>query len=57
MLPPTVTLKPAASSIRPVNAVVVDFPFVPVMAITRPRSQREASSISAMTGTPRSRAA
>ena len=52
MLPPTVTLKPAASSIRPVSAVVVDLPFVPVMAITRPRSQRDASSISPMTGTP-----
>ena len=56
MLPPTVTLKPAASRIRPVSAVVVDLPFVPVMAITRPRSQRDASSISPMTGTPRARA-
>ena len=36
MLPPTVTLNPAASSIRPVSAVVVDLPFVPVIAITRP---------------------
>ena len=53
MLPPTVTLKPAASSIRPVSAVVVDLPFVPVIAITRPCSQRDASSISPMTGTPR----
>ena len=53
MLPPTVTLNPAASSIRPVSAVVVDFPFVPVIAMTRPRSQREASSTSPMTGTPR----
>ena len=57
MLPPTVTVKPAASSIRPVSAVVVDLPFVPVIAITRPCSQRDASSISPMTGTPRSRAA
>ena len=46
MLPPTVTLNPAASSIRPVSAVVVDLPFVPVIAITRPRSHRDASSIS-----------
>src|SRR4030081_1061578 len=52
MLPPTVTLKPDAASIRPVSAVVVDLPLVPVMAITRPFSHREASSISAMTGTP-----
>src|SRR5215467_6120842 len=57
MLPPTVTLNPAASRIRPVSAVVVDFPFVPVMATTRPRSQREANSSSPMTGTPRRRAA
>ena len=57
MLPPTVTLKPAASSIRPVSVVVVDFPFVPVIAITRPCSQRDASSISPMTGTPVARAA
>ena len=57
MLPPTVTLNPAASSIRPVSAVVVDLPFVPVIAITRPCSQRDASSISPITGTPRSRAA
>ena len=46
MLPPTVTLNPAASSIRPVSAVVVDLPLVPVIAITRPCSQRDASSIS-----------
>ena len=56
MFPPTVTLKPAASRIRPVSAVVVDFPFVPVMATMRPRSQRDASSSSPMIGTPRSRA-
>ena len=56
MLPPTVTLNPAVSRIRPVNTVVVDLPFVPVMAMTRPRSHRYASSISAMTGTPRARA-
>jgi hypothetical protein len=42
---------------RPVSAVVVDFPFVPVIAITRPCSHRDASSISPTTGTPRARAA
>ena len=42
---------------RPVNVVVVDFPFVPVIATMRPVSQRDASSISPMTGTPASRAA
>ncbi len=57
MLPPTVTLKPAISSIRPVSAVVVDFPFVPVIAITRPSSHLEASSTSPITATPRARAA
>ena len=56
MFPPTVTVKPAASRIRPVSAVVVDFPFVPVIAITRPSSHREASSSSPTIGTPRSRA-
>jgi len=29
---------------RPINVVVVDFPFVPVIAITRPRRHRDASS-------------
>src|SRR5436309_3541474 len=57
MLPPTATLWPAASSIFPVNAVVVDFPLVPVIAITRPRSHHDASSSSPTIGTPRSRAA
>src|SRR6266571_346390 len=57
MLPPTATLNPAASSIRPVSAVVVDFPFVPVIAMTRPRSHRDASSNSPTMGTPLSRAA
>ena len=57
MLPPTLTLNPAVSSMRPVNAVVVDLPLVPVMAMTRPRSQRYASSISPITGTPLRRAA
>ena len=50
-------VKPPASSIRPVSVVVVDFPFVPVMATMRPRSQRDASSSSPMTGTPARRAA
>ena len=48
---------PRASSIRPVSAVVVDFPFVPVIAITRPFSHRDASSTSPITGMPRARAA
>ncbi len=56
-LPPTGAGTPAASRMRPVSAVVVDFPFVPVMATTRPRSQRDASSTSPMTGTPAARAA
>ena len=41
---------------RPLSAVVVDLPFVPVTATTRPRSHRAASSISLMTGTPAARA-
>ena len=52
MLPPTSTRCPPASSIRPVSVVVVDLPFVPVIATTRPRSQRDASSSSPITGTP-----
>ena len=44
---------PAAASIRPISVVVVDFPFVPVTAITRPVSQRDASSSSPMISTPR----
>ena len=44
-------------SIRPVSVVVVDLPFVPVIATIRPRSQRDASSSSPMTGTPARRAA
>ena len=52
MLPPTSTRWPPASSIRPVSVVVVDLPFVPVIATIRPRSQRDASSSSPMTGTP-----
>ena len=52
MLPPTSTRRPAASSIRPTSVVVVDFPFVPVIATIGPRSQRDASSSSPITGTP-----
>ena len=50
MFPPTSTRWPPASSIRPVSVVVVDLPFVPVIATTLPRSQREASSSSPITG-------
>ena len=42
---------------RPISVVVVDLPLVPVMATMRPASQRDASSISPMTGTPAARAA
>ena len=56
MLPPTSTRFPEASSIRPTSVVVVDLPLVPVMAMTRPFSQRQASSSSPMTGTPAARA-
>ena len=52
MLPPTSTRRPEASSIRPTRVVVVDFPFVPVMATIGPRSQRAASSSSPITRTP-----
>ena len=34
MLPPTATFRPACFSTQPIRAVVVDFPFVPVMAMT-----------------------
>src|SRR5688572_3421839 len=53
MLPPTSTGRPPDSSIRPITVTVVDFPFVPVTAITRPLSHREASSISPIVSTPR----
>src|SRR5687768_13570862 len=56
MLPPTSTCRPSASSIRPMTVVVVDFPFVPVTAITRPLSQRDASSISPIVSTRRAAA-
>ncbi len=57
MLPPVTARMPEASSMRPVSVVVVDFPFVPVIATTRPFSHRDASSTSPMTGTPARRAA
>ena len=57
MFPPTIAGTPAASSMRPVNVVVVDLPFVPVTATSRPRSHRDASSTSPMMGTPAARAA
>src|SRR6266550_6814343 len=57
MLPPTSTFCPAASSIRPISVVVVDFPFVPVTAITRPVIQRDANSSSPIVSTPFARAA
>ena len=57
MFPPTTAVRPPAVNMRPVSVVVVDFPFVPVIATMRPVSQRDASSISPMMGTPASRAA
>src|SRR4051812_42078628 len=57
MFPPTITLNPACSSIRPVSVVVVDLPLVPVIAMIRPASHRDASSTSPITGTPAARAA
>ena len=55
-MPPAVTVKPAACSINAVKVVVVDLPFVPVIAMMRPAIQREASSTSPMMGTPAARA-
>ncbi len=57
MLPPTMAFRPPAANIFPVSVVVVDLPFVPVIATIRPLNQREASSISPITGTPARRAA
>ena len=57
MLPPTSTVNPEPCSIDPVSVVVVDLPFVPVIAMTRPFSHRDASSSSPMIGTPAARAA
>ena len=57
MLPPTRTSPPASLSIAPAAAVVVDLPFVPVIAATVPFNSRKPSSSSATTGTPAARAA
>ena len=57
MFPPASARRPPAASMRPMSVVVVDLPFVPVTAMIRPDSQRDASSTSPMTGTPRERAA
>ena len=57
MLPPTSTRLPAAVSMRPTSVVVVDFPFVPVMATTGPLTHRHASSSSPTISIPRERAA
>src|SRR5688572_30573985 len=56
MFPPTSTSRPAACSIRPITVVVVDFPLVPVTAMTGPFTQRHASSSSPIISTPRARA-
>jgi len=56
MLPPTMAFLPPAVNILPVSVVVVDFPLVPVIATIRPLSQRDANSISPITGTPDRRA-
>ena len=56
MFPATDAFSPAAASIRPTSVVVVDLPFVPVMATTRPRIMRDASSTSPMIGTRARRA-
>jgi hypothetical protein len=57
MLPPTSTVRPCACTMRPISVVVVDFPFVPVIAMIGPRTHRDASSSSPITSTPRDRAA
>ena len=51
MLPPTRTVSPHAASRWPINAVVVDFPFVPVTATIGALHKRYATSISPKTGT------
>ena len=57
MLPATSAGTPAASNIAPSSAVVVVLPFVPVIPTIGFASSRAPSSISEMTGMPRSRAA
>ena len=53
MLPATSAGTPAASNIAPSSAVVVVFPFVPVIPMIGFSSRRAPSSISEMTGMPR----
>src|SRR5262245_49561141 len=57
MFPPTSTSRPASVNIRPNSVVVVDFPFVPVIATIGPFTQRDASSSSPMISVPCRRAA
>src|SRR5678815_4135408 len=57
MFPPTSTPRPDSLNIRPSNVVVVDFPFVPVIATIGPFTHREASSSSPMISAPCCRAA
>jgi len=47
----------AELKLRPISAVVVLFPFVPVIAATGAFAKRNASSSSPITGTPRTFAA
>ena len=56
ILPPTCTGMPLAFRICPVMAVVVVFPFEPVMPMISPFRNQLASSRSPITGTPRRRA-
>ena len=56
MFPATAACRPAAASIRPTSVVVVDLPFVPVMATTGPAIMRDASSTSPTIGTRARRA-
>ena len=55
MFPPTKTGRSDSAKSAPVSAVVVVFPFVPVIATNSAVIARYASSISPMTGTPRAR--
>ena len=57
MLPATSAGTPAASNIAPSSAVVVVFPFVPVIPMIGFSSRRAPSSISEMTGMSRASAA
>lgn len=57
MFPPTKTGRSDSAKSAPVSAVVVVFPFVPVIATNSAVIVRYASSISAITGIPRARQA